>query len=92
MTGSLDEVQIADIQKESKRFKELVKRKESILASIEEQGKLTPELRKRIEDTYQITELEDIYFALQKKAQNPRFRRQRKGSGAIGPGDLFTKE
>ncbi len=48
-TGSLDEVQVAEIQKEFKRLEELDKRREAILHSIEEQGKLTGELRQKIE-------------------------------------------
>ena len=78
-TGSLDEVQIADIQKESKRLKELIKRKESILGSIEEQGKLTPELRKRIQDTFNLTELEDIYLPYKKKRKTRASAAKEKG-------------
>ena len=61
-TGSLDEVQVSDIQKELKKLQELEKRKETILKSIEEQGKLTEELRHRVESTYNSTELEDLYL------------------------------
>ncbi len=67
VTGSLDEVQIGDIEKEMRRLDELEKRKESILKSIEEQGKLTPELKKRIEQTYNSTKLEDIYLPYKRK-------------------------
>ncbi len=67
MTGSLDEVQIADIQSELKKLKDLEKRKETILSSIEEQGKLTPELRQRIEDCWDSTRLEDIYLPYKQK-------------------------
>ncbi|MCI5081158.1 MAG: RNA-binding transcriptional accessory protein, partial [Saprospiraceae bacterium] len=66
-TGSLDEVQISDIQKEYKKLQELEKRKETILAAIEEQGKLTDELKGRIAQTYDATELEDIYLPYKKK-------------------------
>ncbi|RMG86356.1 MAG: RNA-binding transcriptional accessory protein, partial [Bacteroidetes bacterium] len=66
-TGSLDEVQIADIQQELKRLKEIDKRRETILSTIEEQGKLTPELRKRIESSWNLTELEDIYLPYKPK-------------------------
>ena len=59
-TGSLDEVAIADIQREAGKLEELEKRRESILKSIEEQDKLTGELRARIEATYDPTELEDL--------------------------------
>ncbi len=67
VTGSLDEVQIAAIQKENNRLTELDKRRESILNSIEEQGKLTPELRQRIEATWNMTELEDLYLPYKRK-------------------------
>lgn len=66
-TGSLDEVQLADIQREAKKLEELEKRRESILNSIEEQGKLTGELRRRIEATYDATELEDLYLPYKRK-------------------------
>ena len=61
-TGSLDEVQIAAIETEYKRLLELTDRKETILKTIDEQGKLTDELRQRIEQCWNSTELEDIYL------------------------------
>ena len=61
-TGSLDEVQISQIAEEYHRFLELDERKATILKTIEEQGKLTPELRQRIEQSWDATELEDIYL------------------------------
>ena len=61
-TGSLDEVQISHIADEYHRFLELDERKATILKTIEEQGKLTPELRQRIEQSWDATELEDIYL------------------------------
>ncbi len=66
-TGSLDEVEIADIQKEGKRLEELDKRKEAILKSIEEQGKLTEELRLKINATLQLNDLEDLYLPFKRK-------------------------
>lgn len=66
-TGSLDEVQVADIQDHWKKFTELDKRREAILASIEEQGKLTPELRRAIEAAATMTELEDLYLPYRPK-------------------------
>ncbi|MCC7465109.1 MAG: RNA-binding transcriptional accessory protein [Saprospiraceae bacterium] len=66
-TGELDEVQIADIQDAWKKMLELDKRRETILQSIEEQGKLTPELRKKIEDAVTMTELEDLYLPYRPK-------------------------
>lgn len=67
VTGSLDEVQIADIADQWKKMQELDKRREVILQSIEEQGKLTPELRKVIEAAATMTELEDLYLPYRPK-------------------------
>jgi len=66
-TGSLNEVDISDIQVQLKKFEELEKRKETILKAIDDQGKLTDDLRRRIEDTYNPTILEDIYLPYKKK-------------------------
>jgi len=63
----LDEVQIADIQDLWKKFQELDKRREVILTSIEEQGKLTPELRAAILAAATMTELEDLYLPYRPK-------------------------
>jgi len=67
VTGSLDEVQISDIQKEHQKLQDLEKRRESILASIEEQGRLTPDLRQKIENTWDATTLEDLYLPYKRK-------------------------
>ena len=67
MTGGLDEVQIGNIKDQLDKLTELKKRKESILSSIEEQGKLTPELKKRIEDSWDSTEIEDLYLPYKPK-------------------------
>ncbi|MDR2511491.1 MAG: RNA-binding transcriptional accessory protein [Bacteroidales bacterium] len=67
MSGGMDEVQIAAIDSELKRLKELIKRKETILSTISEQEKLTPELQKKIEDCWDNTELEDIYLPYKPK-------------------------
>ncbi|MBR1414679.1 MAG: RNA-binding transcriptional accessory protein [Prevotella sp.] len=61
-TGALDEVQIAAINDENERLKEIAKRKETVVKTITELGKLTPELSKRIDDCWDATELEDIYL------------------------------
>ena len=61
-TGSLDEVQISQIADEYHRFLEIDDRKATILKTIDEQGKLTPELRQRINQCWNATELEDIYL------------------------------
>lgn len=67
VTGSLDELQIGEIQKEGRRLDELEKRKVTILQTIEEQGQLTDELRRRIEGCFDSTELEDIYLPYKPK-------------------------
>ena len=59
-TGSLDEVQIAAIADEYHRYLEIEDRKATILKTIEEQGKLTDDLKTRIEKSWDLTELEDI--------------------------------
>jgi protein Tex len=66
-TGNMDEVQINDVVEKLKYFAELDKRKDTILKTIESQQKLTPELRKRIEDCYDATVLEDIYLPFKPK-------------------------
>ena len=67
MTGSMDEEQVGEVKDQLAKLKELDKRKETVLKSIEEQGKLTPELEKKIKDCDHITELEDIYLPYKQK-------------------------
>lgn len=67
MTGALDEVQVAAISDKVCKLKEIEKRKQTILSTIEEQGKLTEELSKRIESSWDSTELEDIYIPYKPK-------------------------
>ena len=67
MTGSLDEVQLMHIKEEYDRLKELDARKEAVLKSIGEQEKMTPELRKKVEDAVTMSELEDIYLPYRPK-------------------------
>ena len=66
-TGNLDEVVIEQIAKLNKQYDELIKRKESILKTIEEQGQLSPELAKKIQDSFDLQELEDLYLPFKKK-------------------------
>ena len=61
-TGGLDEVQIAAISDENDRLREIQKRKETVVKTIGEQGKLTAELQQRIDNCWDATELEDIYM------------------------------
>ena len=66
-TGQLDEVQIADIKAQYGQFKEVEKRREAILKSIVEQGKLTPQLQAQFAQIYNLTELEDLYLPYKQK-------------------------
>ena len=66
-TGNLDEVQISQISASYEKLQEVAKRKETILKTIEEQGKLTAELRKKIEETWDATTLEDLYLPFKPK-------------------------
>ena len=66
-TGGLDEVQIAQISDLNDKMKEMTKRKETIVSTISEQGKMTAELRKRIDECWSATELEDIYLPYKPK-------------------------
>ena len=66
-TGNLNEVQIAQISESYDKLKEIGKRKETILKTISEQGKLTDELKKRIEDCWDATTLEDLYLPFKPK-------------------------
>src|SRR5580704_17652509 len=66
-TGNLDEVQIRDIEEKLAYFRDLVARRETILASILEQGKLTDVLKARIEATFDKSELEDLYLPYRPK-------------------------
>jgi len=67
VTGNLDEVKINDVVEQIKYFSELDKRKETVLKTIEGLGKLTPELKGRIDNCYDATELEDIYLPYKPK-------------------------
>ncbi|MDR0795646.1 MAG: RNA-binding transcriptional accessory protein [Tannerella sp.] len=78
-TGSLDEVALGNIKKQYDKLCELAKRKETIIHSIEEQEKLTPELKKRIEDCWDSVELEDIYLPFKPKRQTRAEIARRKG-------------
>src|SRR3984893_828285 len=66
-TGNLDEVQIRAIQEKLEYFRELEDRRETVLSTIQEQGKLTPELRAKIEATLEKNELEDLYLPYKPK-------------------------
>lgn len=79
MTGNLDEVQIADIRDNHKSLQELEKRRETILKSIEEQGKLTPELKKKVVEAGDLTTLEDLYLPYKQKRKTRAMIAREKG-------------
>ena len=66
-TGGLDEVEITGISERLTRLQEIAKRKETIVSTITEQGNMTPELQKRIDDCWESTVLEDIYLPYKPK-------------------------
>ncbi len=78
-TGNLDEVQVRNIQEKLGYFRELVARRETILASIAEQGKLTDELKARIETTLDKSELEDLYLPYKPKRRTKATIAREKG-------------
>lgn len=78
-TGNLDEVQIEQIAKLNAQFEELIKRKESILKSIEEQNALSSELKQRIEESFDLQELEDLYLPYKKRRKTKADSAKEKG-------------
>jgi uncharacterized protein len=78
-TGNLDEVQIRAIEEKLLYFRDLVSRKETILASIQDQGKLTDELKARIEQTLDKNELEDLYLPYKPKRRTKAMIAREKG-------------
>ncbi|KEY19242.1 Tex family protein [Kaistella antarctica] len=78
-TGNLDEVQIEAIFKLNKQFEEIKKRKESILKTIEDQGALSSDLRQKIEKSFDLQELEDLYLPYKKKRKTKADAAKEKG-------------
>lgn len=78
-TGNLDEVKINDVVEDIKYFQELDKRKDTVLKTVAGLGKLTPELRERIENTFDATELEDIYLPYKPKRKTRAVAAMEKG-------------
>ena len=78
-TGNLDEVQVRAIEEKLAYFRELTARRETILASIAEQGKLTDELKARIEATLDKSELEDLYLPYKPKRRTKATIAREKG-------------
>ncbi len=82
-TGNLDEVQIRDIEARLAYFRDLASRRETILASILEQGKLTDELKARIEGTFDRSELEDLYLPYRPKRRTKATIARDRGLGPL---------
>ncbi len=78
-TGNLDEVAIEHISKLNKQYDDLIKRKESILKSVEEQGALTPELKQKLEQSFDLQELEDLYLPYKKRKKTKADTAREKG-------------
>src|SRR6266581_3097143 len=79
MTGSLDEVQVAAIRDRVQQLRELDKRREAILKSLTEMGKLTPELEKQINEAETMVLLEDIYLPYRPKRKTRATTAREKG-------------
>ena len=91
-TGGLDEVQIGEIKERYDKLTDIAKRKETILKTIEEQGKLTDELKKRIEACWDATELEDIYLPYKPKRKTRAEAARQKGLEPLATILLMQRE
>lgn len=92
VTGNLDEVVIGNVVEEIQYFNELDKRKETVIKTIEEQSKMTPELKKRIEDCFSATELEDIYLPYKPKRKTRATQAIEKGLEPLARSIFEQKE
>ena len=90
--GGLDEVQIEQIKEQHDKLCDIAKRKETILGTITEQGKLTAELKKRINDTWNPTELEDIYLPYKPKRKTRAEAARQKGLEPLATLLLLQRE
>ena len=79
MTGSLDEVAIGTIKERYEKLQEIQKRRETILNTIQEQGQLTDELKRKIEATWDSNELEDIYLPYKPKRKTRAVKAKERG-------------
>ncbi len=91
-TGSLDETEVSAIEKEWKRLLDLVKRREAILKSINDQELLTPELEMKINDCWEMTELEDIYLPYKPKRKTRASTAREKGLEPLAEIIMTQKE
>lgn len=78
-TGGLDEVKVAQVKEQNDRLEELVKRREYIIQTIEEQGKMTDELKQRISECWDATMLEDLYLPFKPKRKTRAEAARKKG-------------
>ena len=84
VTGSLDEVQIGNVRDRLEQLRELDKRREAILKSIDEQGKLTPELKTQIDGAETMSILEDLYLPYKPKRRTRATIAKEKGLEPLG--------
>lgn len=96
-TGNLDEVEIASIRDESKRFDDIISRQQTILSAVEQQEKLTPELAGKISTTFDLTELEDIYLPYKQRRETRGDKAKKAGLESLAKmimsqhgGDVFS--
>ncbi len=91
-TGNLDEVQIRTVEEKLLYFRELQARKESVLASIQEQGKLTDELKSRIERSFEKSEIEDLYLPYKPRRRTKATIAREKGLEPLAPWYLWNQQ
>lgn len=92
VTGGLDEVQIENIKEQYDKLSEIKKRKDTIINTIDEQGKMTPELKKRIDETWDLTVLEDIYLPYKPKRRTRAEVARQKGLEPLAMVILLQQE
>lgn len=92
VTGGLNEVQIADIASANDKLNELLKRRDTVLSTIEQQGKLTDELKLRINNCWDSTELEDIYLPYKPKRRTRAEMARQKGLEPLAVTLLLQRE
>lgn len=91
-TGNLNEVQIAQISELNDKYKELQKRKDTIVKTINEQKKMTPELQQRIDQCWDANELEDIYLPYKPKRRTRAQVAREQGLEPLAQTLLFQRE
>lgn len=91
-TGGLDEVKITEISQRYAKLQELIHRKETVVKTVTDQGKMTPELEKRIEECWDATELEDIYLPYKPKRRTRAQIAREQGLEPLAQIILFQRE